>query len=67
MSLNYLLGQPGAYVLSRHGLFCERCGRNLSQVWEKPGDLAYDGPLIILPRDDVTDTYWCSDCYPEVA
>ena len=41
---------------------CEGCRRNLSQRWEKPGDLAYDGAIVILPRDDGTDSYWCIYC-----
>ena len=50
-------------MLSTVGAHCEKCGRNLLQRWEKPGDLAYDAPLLILPRDDGSDSFWCWECY----
>jgi len=42
---------------------CERCGRDLLSRWEKPGDQPYDAPVILVLRDDGTDTRWCDDCY----
>lgn len=53
-------------IISRNGLRCERCRRDLLQRWEKPGDKSYDYGIISLPRDDGTDTFWCVDCYKEV-
>ena len=50
-------------MLSTVGAHCEKCGRNLLQRWEKPGDLAYDAPLLILPRDDGSDSFWCWEGY----
>jgi hypothetical protein len=53
----------GSHFLAWAPLLCERCGRDLMQRWEKPGDLSYDEAVVILPRDDGTDSFWCLDCW----
>lgn len=48
--------------IARKLYVCDKCGRDLWSKWEKPGDLDATC-IIVLPRAEGTDTFWCEDCY----